>query len=276
LYDDYKKKIPIFIHLMQYQEIQPQGFLSQVVRYFWIISHDAADNTGPVRYQLFAESSPSVVFFPYSDESILAGHTCKSREILIGGRFLMIGACLYPYAVPLLFKISTATIRDTCISLDDLANHESSVTKEKMVLADNHRDRIKILSDYLFYLLKRTKVVQRGMHGCVQSIVSSNGQTPVDLIVDQLGISQRQAERKFNEQVGLSPKLFSRLIRFHSSLKFAAHPKPYSLTEIAYLSGYFDQSHFIREFREFSGISPKNYFNLNSQHRADNFIRLSD
>jgi AraC-like DNA-binding protein len=258
---------------MQYQEIQPQAFLSQIVRYFWIIEHNG-EHSAPSRYQLFAESSPSLVFFPYSDESILAGHTCKSRKILIGGKFLMIGACLYPYAVPLLFKIPTMTVRDTYIFLEDLAGDGGARAKEKMGLANNHRDRIQILSDYLFCLARKTEIIQRGMHGCVQSIVSNNGQMSIERLVDQLGVSQRQAERKFNDMVGFSPKLFSRLIRFHSSLKFAAHPKPYSLTEVAYHSGYFDQSHFIREFREFSGVSPKNYFGLKSQHRADNFISL--
>ena len=148
--DDYNEKIPIFIHLMQYQEIQPQGFLSQIVRYFWIIEHNG-EYSAPARYQLFAESSPSLVFFPYSNESILAGHTCKSREILIGGEFLMIGACLYPYAVPLLFKIPTMTVRDTYIFLEDLAVDDGrSMAKEKMGLATNHHDRIQIFSDYLF------------------------------------------------------------------------------------------------------------------------------
>ncbi len=69
----------------------------------------------------------------------------------------------------------------------------------------------------------------------------------------------RQFERKFKQFSGFSPKLFSRIIRFQSAIK-KYDDKKMPLTEIAYECGYYDQSHFIHDFKEFSGYSPMQYF----------------
>jgi methylphosphotriester-DNA--protein-cysteine methyltransferase len=63
----------------------------------------------------------------------------------------------------------------------------------------------------------------------------------------------------FKHFSGFSPKLFSRIIRFQSALNHYGK-KEKKLTEIAYDAGYYDQSHFIQDFKEFSGHSPKEYF----------------
>ena len=68
-------------------------------------------------------------------------------------------------------------------------------------------------------------------------------------------ISQRQFERSFKEVAGFTPKLYARIKRFETTLN-----KSGSLTEIALDAGYFDQAHFIRDFKAFTGLQPRNYF----------------
>jgi len=76
-------------------------------------------------------------------------------------------------------------------------------------------------------------------------------------------LSERQFERQFRKFSGFSPKLFSRIVRFQSALtQYGNNEK--SLTEIALETGYYDQSHFIHDFKEFSGYHPKQYFSGNS------------
>ncbi|MBC8045504.1 MAG: AraC family transcriptional regulator, partial [Fimbriimonadaceae bacterium] len=81
----------------------------------------------------------------------------------------------------------------------------------------------------------------------------------VEQLARQNFLSIRQFERNFKEFSGFRPKLFSRIIRFQSALsEYDNKGKP--LTEIAYACGYYDQSHFIHDFKEFSGHYPKHYF----------------
>ncbi len=77
----------------------------------------------------------------------------------------------------------------------------------------------------------------------------------------------RQFERRFKEYSGFSPKLFSRITRFQSSLDSFGN-KDKSLTDIAYDCDYYDQSHFINDFKEFSGYHPSQYFSGQAEGTA--------
>ena len=76
-----------------------------------------------------------------------------------------------------------------------------------------------------------------------------------------LGLSQRRFIQVFKGEVGLTPKLFSRIQRFQQTRTFIQQNPFPDWTTIALDLGYFDQSHFIREFVEFSGLSPTDYIN---------------
>jgi len=74
-----------------------------------------------------------------------------------------------------------------------------------------------------------------------------------------LGLSQRRFIQVFKSEVGMTPKLFSRIQRFQQTRTFIQHNPSIKWADIAVDLGYFDQSHFIREFVEFSGLSPTEY-----------------
>ena len=76
-----------------------------------------------------------------------------------------------------------------------------------------------------------------------------------------LGLSQRRFIQVFKAEVGITPKLFSRIQRFQQIRTFIQHYPSINWADLAIDLGYFDQSHFIREFLEFSGLSPTDYMN---------------
>jgi len=76
-----------------------------------------------------------------------------------------------------------------------------------------------------------------------------------------LGLSQRRFIQIFKDEVGLTPKLFSRIQRFQQTRTFIQHNPSINWADLAVDLGYFDQSHLIREFLEFSGLSPTDYIN---------------
>ena len=80
----------------------------------------------------------------------------------------------------------------------------------------------------------------------------------VSEVAYKLNISKRQLERVFLKNVGISPKKFSRIVRLNAAIK--RFKKADSLTALTYEAGYFDPSHLIRDFREFTGLSPKAFF----------------
>jgi AraC-like DNA-binding protein len=91
-------------------------------------------------------------------------------------------------------------------------------------------------------------------------IMQSEGEYTVAELVKLIGFSERQLERKFKKQVGISPKILSRIVRFQKVLRMAQSSKTMTLVDAAVSCGYYDQSHFIRDFTKFSGDSPLKYF----------------
>jgi transcriptional regulator GlxA family with amidase domain len=76
-------------------------------------------------------------------------------------------------------------------------------------------------------------------------------------MADSAGLSLRQFERRFLQQVGMSPKLLARIARFEAALDCMARSQTQTWTEVAHRFGYYDQMHMVHEFAEFTGETPK-------------------
>lgn len=101
-------------------------------------------------------------------------------------------------------------------------------------------------------------------------IQQSNGAVTVEQLGAGLRVSCRTLYTLFTQKVGCTPKEYIRLTRFTSSLAYLhGHPRAEgALTECAFRFGYFDQSHFVKDFKYFTGKTPKNYLTISKQCRA--------
>lgn len=111
------------------------------------------------------------------------------------------------------------------------------------------------------YLLFRLTHAQHDVHPLVMraadQLLVEGGTTRVESVATESGISRRQLERLFHEQIGVGPKRFAALVRFEWALR---HLKSYSSSaDLAYDAGYADQAHFVRSFRDKAGMTPGEY-----------------
>jgi AraC-like DNA-binding protein len=104
-------------------------------------------------------------------------------------------------------------------------------------------------------------------------IAGSGGNLTVKELQSELNLSERSLERRFKQHIGISPKLFTRICRFQASLSQLRTNKYNKLSDVAFEQEYADQSHFIRSFKEFSGLSPYQYMNR-SNEIVENFSAL--
>ena len=190
------------------------------------------------------------------------GQSLQYRRFRTAESFGLFGAFLYPFAVPLLLGIPATEINGQMVDLASLLGRPGEILSEKMLLADNNQQRASILSAFLESRLPdagSSRVIP-----AIRQVILTRGQMPIHSLSDQYFLSSRQFTRAFSEYAGFSPKLFSRLLRFeHTLSEYGNRDK--SLTEIAYDCGYYDQSHFIHEFKEFSGHDPRHYFSGNAE-----------
>lgn len=143
------------------------------------------------------------------------------------------------------------------LSLNDIFE-KSNVreVEEKLAIATTDKQRIKIVEYFLLSQLKDIHT-DKLIVEAVKLIYQSNGTIRIKELNKKLLISQSPFEKRFRKVVGTTPKKFASIIRFNTVLDHLKHTK--SLTEICYENHFFDQAHFIKDFKQFTGTTPENF-----------------
>jgi AraC-like DNA-binding protein len=147
------------------------------------------------------------------------------------------------------------------ISLDNVfAKSRISETEERLGLAKTDRHRIRIVEQFLLSQLKDI-AQDRLIMEAVRLIYESKGAIKIKELTKRLFISQSALEKRFKKIVGATPKKFVSIIRFNMMLP-QLDSKTRSLTDICYEHGFFDQAHFIKDFRQYTGDTPEQFRRL--------------
>jgi AraC-like DNA-binding protein len=173
-------------------------------------------------------------------------------------RLHVFGIRLHPVAVRALLGIPTSEVLDGAIEGGLLVPDVERVL-EALHGAPDFDSRGRWIEEDLIERLTRAEhlVSAIRMKGIAGQLVAS-GTEPIGRVVEALGYSRSHAHRLCVEWLGLSPAEFRRLHRFVAATR-SLHLASASLTEVGYRAGYFDQAHFIRSFRAFSGMTPGEY-----------------
>lgn len=254
---------------MQYKIYQPSPILKSYVRFFWTLESDHPEYI----HRSMADTCPELLFHYNGqfDEILECGTQKKSfvsgvhgqsrrvRRFIIKKNFGIFGVYLYPYTIPLLFGVSASEAANQMPDIYELLGCEGACLDENIMLAKDNRQRIKILSGFLEQRISHVSQPLHPVHSAIQFMINTGGKIKVGQTASRFFLSDRQFERKVKEYTGFSPKLFARIARFHTALNEFNSPGK-TLTEIALNCGYYDQSHFIHDFKEFSGHHPKGYY----------------
>jgi AraC-like DNA-binding protein len=161
--------------------------------------------------------------------------------------------------------LSAADLADTHVDLETLWGLSARRLRERLCEKRTAAERFQLLEETLLSRLGHG-VKQ---HYAVSSTLEMFGRNQLGATVREaakyVGLSQRRLIQVFKAEVGMTPKLFSRVQRFQQTGNFVQHNPSPNWATLALDLGYFDQSHLIREFLEFSGLSPTNYVNRNKR-----------
>lgn len=162
--------------------------------------------------------------------------------------------CFHPGVAYHFFQVPMHLLADSTALLYDLWGNMTLEIEENLAGICDNEVRAEVIQRYLLQQLVREKCDLQVAH-CLKQVQLSGGLIPVSKLTKDTGLSQRHLSRKFQQCVGLSPKEYLRVNRFIQSLN---HLKDtgLSLTEIAYKSGYYDQAHFNRDYKTYTGHTP--------------------
>lgn len=147
------------------------------------------------------------------------------------------------------------------LSLDNLVRRDKvSEVEERLAEATNNTTRVSIVERFLLSEMKDHS--DSLVLNAIQKIKSSSGNLRIKELLSSLPISVDPFEKRFRRLVGASPKQFSAIVRFRNLIMNYSPAE--SLTDTAHTAGYFDQAHFIKDFKSFTGQTPQDFFRSSS------------
>lgn len=154
-------------------------------------------------------------------------------------------------------------MENTAVPLERLFGDDGLLLEQLVLNRSNVTERISILDSFLLARSGGAEATDQLVQSSVDALLKSNGQMNVDELSGQVRINRRMLERKFSSAIGLSPKQLTKIIRLQATLKMMERKQFTSLTSLAYENGYYDQAHFIRDFKAFTGMSPRLFYSDN-------------
>lgn len=257
---------------MNYYTIAPPEQLVPYVRCFWVYEGEASADQ-PFVHRSYADGCAEMVFHYRgtfdqvfdsgktgpSFRSGLHAQSARFSRFITTENFYLFGVYLYPFAIPKLLRLPATDLTGQMPDLSDIFGRAGKDLEEQVMLAADARGKARIVSAFLIERLNLSGHEVPLIFSSIGHIIATKGLVNVGSLSDKYFSSPRHFERKFKEFAGLPPKLFSRIVRFQSTVKEYGKPGQ-TLTDIAHDFGYYDQSHFIREFKEFSGYNPRAFF----------------
>jgi AraC-like DNA-binding protein len=173
------------------------------------------------------------------------------------------GVVLLPGGARALFAPPAGDFFNRTVSLDAVWHSELPGLIERLVEARAPHSKFVVLESALLQLIRKRNEKRTALHPAIAHALRDFRQLPHVVTVLKMakdaGLSRRRFSQLFDEQVGMTPKLYCRLLRFRAVVRQVVSGRPVNWADLSLAGGYYDQAHLSHEFREFSGMSPSSF-----------------
>ena len=170
------------------------------------------------------------------------------------GSYTVVQVILKPHALKTLLGINALTLKNQAVELNEFSTEDLN---EQLLNAPDENTQVSLLSGFMVSKLQQANTRDDLVEESLSLIHKSKGAINVSALAKYLDLSERQFERRFSQTVGLSPLSYIRVRRFNEAMRLMKTGGYNRLTDVAYALNFHDQSHFIREIKSFTGITPK-------------------
>lgn len=203
--------------------------------------------------------------FETFDGAVVCGPHCEPFIIDTSRPADLLGVHFAPGGAFPVLGVPLDQIRNRRVSLRDLWGAAGDELLYRVYSAPTAAESARALESFLADRLEAARSIEPAVAAALGAL--NAGVRNIGQIKSWIGLSPRHFERLFRAQVGLSPKRLARVLRFQSLLS-TLEPAPFiDWAALAVEGGYSDQAHLIKEFREFTGVTPKSYMSVMNDHR---------
>jgi AraC-like DNA-binding protein len=261
---------------MLFKRIAPAKELNNIIECYWIAENN---NSEPVEEKIIPDGFTEMIFHygdPYlirfkntweqQAKTLLAGQISRYFFLQNTGLSGVLGIKFKPTALTHLYSISMAGLTDKVIDLSELNLLDAHLI-DKINYNTDHQTMFSLLNQHFKPLVER---YQPGLADkAIEMIFATKGMLSIGDLKSALFTTEKQLERVFKHFIGLSPKLYCRIVRFNYLFECKQNGNK-NWADVFHTAGFYDQSHFIRNFKGFTGDEPSSY--LYEKNNLGNFF----
>lgn len=257
---------------MRYEEFRPAEPLAKLVKCIWIMESKAPGSRAAER--ILPDGCTEIVFNlaePFEQHgadgsterqplTLLVGQMQRPLLIAPTGKVQLMGVRFWPGGAYSFLMLPQTEIAGRVINLDAVWGSLALELQSRIAEAPSSTEAVKHVETALLARLKQRASHDEAVLGATGLILRSGGLLSIRRLADKIGINSRTLDRRFNTIVGLTPKALCRIVRFQQIFRMIQPGGMHDWARVAADCGYYDQPHFIKEFKALAGKEPTSYF----------------
>ena len=258
----------------QFNIIYPSLALSPYIKHYWILEIDSNMQVGE---RTLATGNMQLIFHrkerlfstlsnDFQPQAFISGQSSGYSDVASDGNLSMIVVVFRPYGIKALFPMSMMEFQNKNIPVEDIGDNALKELGKKIMTTHDNTKCIELIEEFL---LKRINGFNdfnfKRVYNAIQ-LINQQIDIKISNLAQSVYLSQKQFNRVFTDYVGTSPKEFARIVRFQQVLYMLEKNAEINLTQLAADCGFYDQPHFIKEFKTLSGYTPSEFLAICQPH----------
>lgn len=267
---------------MLLKDFSPTHGLKEFVKCYRIVHFKFDKNAPPPSKPYTPRPENCLAFYPHDMERVeygdkksiinvpvaLIGQHISVTNRFVGTDFLVIQIIFQPGALYRLTGIPLFELNNQYLEADCVFAKDIQFVNEQFHHAKTYSDMVIIANQFVTRLVKKVVKDSHPLDTVCQLMLRQDATISLDSLARKSCLSIKQFERNFKDRTGVSPKLFSRLIRFDNAFRTKNANPNLDWLSVAIDCNYYDYQHLVRDYKDFTGFSPRAFHQLGSPEEA--------
>ncbi len=268
---------------MLLKDFLPHQGLQEFVKCYRIVHFSFDKNAPPPSKPYTPRPENCLAFYPHDTERVeyanggkkiahlpiaLVGQHVSVTNRFVGSNFLVIQIIFQPGALYRLTGIPLFELNDAYLAADCVFAKDIEFVNEQFHHAKTYSEMVTIANQFVTRLVKKVVKDSHPLDTVCQLMLKQDASISLDLLAQKSCLSIKQFERNFKDRTGVTPKLFSRLIRFDNAFRTKNAKPELDWLSVAIDCHYYDYQHLVRDYKDFTGLSPRAFHQLGSPEEA--------
>lgn len=247
---------------MYYEEIPPHPLLRRYVACLWRSGSPGGGQAGAT-HRVLPDNCIDILWQDSGRPAFAVGMMTRAIHVPLASPVRTVAVRFKPGAAGLFLGVPLHELTDLDVAVTEFRALGDVERLADVLWRDGLDDagRLRLIEQHLLSRLQHTAPAATLVNAALAALDHSGGALRIESLVEQLGISRQHLAAQFRSHVGLSPKLYARILRFRRATDALGQPSlsAFDWAQLALDCGYFDQSHLIRDFREFADSTPEGF-----------------